>query len=393
MATYKIILRPDYLPQNGKRPLWLQVFVGSERIRLNLGVSVDEKYFDVGKMVVRKILNDRELTDNLNAIISRAKSKCERIFSEAVLYGIKLDKKHFLSEYNSDTVSKKSFTVFFEKSIMMETDKADNTLRAYRSTLNYWKSFRPDVTFGELTFETVEGFDKYLRRNGLKDINTLSKHHKHVKKFVNLAIARGNKIENPYKNFKTQTSQTDMEYLTINELNQFIALYEANSLDYNLQKVLRYYLFSCTCNGLRFSDVSQITPEDIQGDNLVFTPIKTQRLKKALSVPLSEYGKKLIVHALADRQRIRKTIFTVISNQKTNMALKKITAVLGIKKQISFHSARHTFATIYLTKNPNLTLLKSILGHSSIKTTERYTHISYQQKIDGMNNFNEVFNF
>jgi integrase/recombinase XerD len=393
MATYKIILRPDATGKNGKSPIWLQVFLTGQRLRLPLGVSVEDKYFDGVRMSVKKIPDNKALTDTLNAIISKAKSKCDRIFSESVLYGAKLTKDYFLSEYNADTVSKKSFTAFFEKSITLETDKAYNTLRAYKSTFNYWKQFKLDVSFGDLTYEYVDAFDKFLRKKGVKEVNTLSKHHKHIKKFINLAIAKGHKFENPYKNFKTTTTENEMEYLTLDELNKFIELYEAKSLEYGLQKVLRYYLFSATCNGLRYSDVAQITPEEVHGDMLVFTPIKTQRLKKALTVPLSKYGKRLIAEALADRQRVRKTIFTVISNQKTNVALKKIAAIVGLKKDISFHSARHTFATVFLAKNKNLVTLQKLMGHSSIKTTSKYAHISHEQKVEEMKNFDELFNF
>lgn len=393
MPSYKIIQRPDYVHKNGKCPIWLQVFIKGKRARLPLGVGVEVEYFDKAKGMVKKIPKNGGETELLNAIINKAQEKCNRIFNEAVLYGKPLSIAAFLLEYNAEGVAKASFTEFFKKQILLQTDKAENTVRSYHSTFNFFTAFRKDVSFGELTYETIEGFDKYLRKHSSSDTNTLHKHHKIVKKFVNLAIAKGNKIVNPYDSFKTKTAEVEIEYLTLDEVLKLKDLYEAATLERHLQKVLRYYLFSVTCNGLRFSDVAQIEPDNIVGDFLVFTPIKTVNSRKTLTVALSAYGKRLIADALSDRERVRKTIFTVISNQKTNAAMAKIALLVGIKKACTFHSARHTFATLYLAKNKDAAMLQKILGHAQINTTMKYVHIANDQKLEQMLVFDELFNF
>lgn len=392
MPTLKIILRPDYAYKDGKVPIWLQVFVKQNRIRIPLGISIEPMYFDTAKQIVKKIPKEAELTNTLNAIINKAKEKSNKIFNEAVLYGKVLDKNTFLSEYHAEGISKKSFTQFFETEMNQQGDKAINTIRSYRSTLRYWKDFKPDVCFGELTHTTIDIFDKYLRKKKC-ETNTLHKHHKVIKKFINLAIAKGNKISNPYDNFKVKTSVSEIEFLTYEEILKLKKIYEDNILERHQQKVLRYYLFSCTCNGLRYSDVAQLEPDNVQGDILVFTPQKTQNYRKTLTVVLSAYGKRLIKDALDDRERIRKTIFTVISNQKTNACMAKIAIQAGINKKCSFHSARHSFATLYLLHNKDVTTLQKILGHANINTTMKYTHIGYEQKVEQMKSFDELFNF
>jgi integrase/recombinase XerD len=331
-------------------------------------------------------------TDRINALIDKAKNRCQEIIHNVNYYGKSIDITSFMAEYNSESVSKKSFTDFFKKSIDLETDKAYNTVRGYKSTFNYFKEFRINVDFGQLTYECVEAFDKFLRKKNC-DTNTLHKHHKNVKKFINLAINKGNKIINPYASFKVRKIETEIEYLDFSDLKKLIEIYDKGDLEHKLLKVLRYFLFSATCNGLRYSDVAQLTPDDVHGDMLVFTPVKTKGVRKSLTVPLSKKGKAFIQDALDDRQRIRKTIFTVISNQKTNEAMAKVAKIAGINKRCNFHSARHTFATHFLAKNKDVATLQKLMGHADIKTTMKYVHISHEIKIEQMRNFDELFSF
>ncbi len=144
------------------------------------------------------------------------------------------------------------------------------------------------------------------------------------------------------------------------------SLYYKNELTSGKQNVLRYFLFSCY-TGLRYQDIKELRFQDIIDDKTI--SIQMTKTKGFVKIPLIEKAKDLIPPTGFEKQ----TVFQVLSGQPTNRYLKDIMKEVGIKKQISFHCSRHTFATVSKSHGIPYDVISKILGHTDIKTTKIYT--------------------
>lgn len=147
------------------------------------------------------------------------------------------------------------------------------------------------------------------------------------------------------------------------ELNKLHLFYETNSnLAQNEKIVLQYFLFSCY-TGIRYSDLKLLNAEDIQNNTI---HIRMHKTSLGVSIPLSRKANQLLPPSKSGK------IFSIFCNKVTNRILKKIATKSGIDKKLTFHVARHTFATTSLTLGIPIEVICKLLGHTNIKTTQIY---------------------
>lgn len=274
-----------------------------------------------------------------------------------------------------------SFTDFMAKEIESGDDEP-TTKTTKRTTLATLRSFRKDILFDEVNYSLLSDFDLFLKERGLSD-NTRSKYFRHIKAYVNLAINKDLMDLNryPFRKFKLKTVQSERCYLEPDEVHRIENLYLPDK-DAHLRKVIDMFLFSCY-TGLRFSDVSALTVEDIQiVEATENTPVETwlcmtmQKTKEPIRLPL---------HLLFDGKPVeilnryiqpnKNRIFKGSTNQYVNRCLKEIAKMAGIDKPVTFHTARHTNATYLLYAGANVTTVQKILGHKKLQTTQIYSKV------------------
>lgn len=274
-----------------------------------------------------------------------------------------------------DSVKKKTPTTItfpaFARSSIETSDKRPNTKENLLSTVNQLELFRPGVDFADLTYMFVKDFDSWLREQG-KGINTVAKHLRQLRTLINEAISDGYMPVDayPFRKFKIKQEKGRHEFLTPDELRK---LENLEVSDRKLRHVLDAFLFCCY-TGLRFSDFCQLTSANFAKINgkkwLHFKSIKTG-IELRLPLHLLFEGKAL---AILDRYEI--TEFSCLgSNAETNKALAQITGMARIKKHVTYHTARHTCATLLVHQGVPITTVQKLLGHTSVKTTEIYSEI------------------
>ena len=274
-----------------------------------------------------------------------------------------------------DSVKKKTPTTItfpaFARSSIETSDKRPNTKGNLLSTVNQLELFRPGVDFADLTYTFVKDFDVWLREQG-KGINTVAKHLRQLRTLINEAISDGYMSADayPFRKFKIKQGKGRHEFLTPDELRK---LENLEVSDRKLRHVLDAFLFCCYV-GLRFSDFCQLTPANFIRVNgkkwLHFKSIKTG-IELRLPLYLLFEGKALTI---LDRYEI--TEFANLgSNAETNKALAFITSMARIKKHVTYHTARHTCATLLVHQGVPITTVQKLLGHTSVKTTEIYSEI------------------
>lgn len=234
------------------------------------------------------------------------------------------------------------------------------------------------MTFNEVNVNFLEQFQDYLLAKVSR--NTTNAYMGVFRQYFNKLITKGIIKVSPFADFKPiEEEYQERTTLTIDEVRKLSKTIPKRG---NSQ-IRQAFLFSCF-TGLRFSDVRKISSDDIVDGFLVFRPEKTK--KKIVRIPLSEQIGNIIKEV--KQHPINKKIFWDLpSSQVTNLYLKFWGLEAGITKNLHFHAARHTFATVGLTYGMDLYTMKELLGHSKIEMTQIYAKIVDKKKQEELTKF------
>lgn len=275
-----------------------------------------------------------------------------------------------------DAVKKKSpvnitFTEFARKSIM-SADKSNSTKENLMSTVRLLDRFRPGLTFEDLSYTFLKDFEAWLRDLG-KNQNTTGKHLRQLRTLTNEAINDGYMPADayPFRKFKIKIQKAQKPFLTPDELGKLERLHLE---DVRQQHILDAFLFCCY-TGLRFSDFRTLTTSNIVPINRKkWLCVKMQKTNIEIKLPLELLfeGKALDI---IDKYDSIEQMASIPINADTNKILVEIAEKSKIKKHFTFHTARHTCATLLIHQGVAITTVQKLLGHTSVKTTEIYSEV------------------
>ena len=260
----------------------------------------------------------------------------------------------------------------FAKEYVQHSDRRESTKENLYTTITVLQEFRPGLDFKDITYTFLKDFEAYLREKG-NGINTIAKHLRQLRTLVNEAINQGyiHADAYPFRKFKIKQEKGRHEFLTPDELRK---LENLEVSDRKLRHVLDAFLFCCYV-GLRFSDFCQLTPANFIRVNgkrwLHFKSIKTG-IELRLPLHLLFEGKAL---SILDHYNNIAEFASLGSNSEVNKALSVISSMARIKKHVTYHTARHTCATLLIHQGVPITTVQKLLGHTSVKTTEIYSEI------------------
>lgn len=204
---------------------------------------------------------------------------------------------------------------------------------------------------------------------------------------LNAAVRAEIILSNPFDKIasteKIKVPESTREYLTIDEIKQLIAT------ECKRENVKNAFLFSCF-SGLRFSDMCAITWGQITQDGAQMRiQLQMQKTKDPLYLPISEQAQKYMPNR--GTASANDTIFSMFSEVHSNAILADWAKAAGITKKVTFHVARHTFATMMLTLGADLYTTSKLLGHTKIETTQIYAKIVNKKKDEAVNLTNGIF--
>lgn len=259
----------------------------------------------------------------------------------------------------------------FARDYVLSSDRKDSTKENLLTTITVLQDFRSGLDFKDITYTFLKEFEAYLREKG-NSVNTIAKHLRQLRTLVNEAINQGyiHADAYPFRKFKIKQEKGRHEFLTPDELRKLENLQVS---DRRLRHVLDAFLFCCYV-GLRFSDFCQLSPANFIRVNgkrwLHFKSIKTG-VEIRLPLHLLFDGK-----ALSILERYEISDFANLgSNSETNKALVELAVLARIRKHFTYHTARHTCATLLIHQGVPITTVQKLLGHTSVKTTEIYSEI------------------
>jgi len=373
-------LRSNYVNKEGKTSVMLRIYLNNERLSLgSTGISVKSSQWDKEKERIKgrttEALNTNLQLDNiasgLQSIFRRIEMSdvvsLERIKSEFLGKKEEIDTLMQLFEKHNGDVAKQ---------VGVSVGKA--TLQKYNVCKRHFSEFlekqykRSDLKLTELTYVVIREFDLYLRTEVGQNANTATKTMKTFKTITLLGQKMGVLLHDPFMNHRFHIEPVNRGFLTDEE----ILLIANKDLGISRLELVRdIFIFSCF-TGLAYIDVSNLTPDHIVtlGDKQW---IMTQRQKTSveINVLLLDILKAIIAKYGGKTYRNGK-LFPMLTNQKTNSYLKEIADICGIKKNLTFHLARHTFATMSLSKGVPMESVSKMLGHTNIRTTQIYARIT-----------------
>lgn len=260
----------------------------------------------------------------------------------------------------------------FARASIESSDKRPNTKENLLSTVTQLEQFRPGLDFADLTYSMLKDFESWLREQG-KGVNTVAKHLRQLRTLCNEAINDGYMSADayPFRKFKIRQEKGKHEFLTPDELRRLESVVLA---DGRHRHVLDAFLFCCY-TGLRYSDFSALkTPNLVLINRKRWLCIKMQKTNIEIKLPLTLLfeGKSL---EIIDRYPSIEELTAIPSNCETNRLLAEIGKLSGVKKHFTFHTARHTCATLLVHQGVPITTVQKVLGHTSVKTTQIYSEV------------------
>lgn len=247
--------------------------------------------------------------------------------------------------------------------------------------LNHFRKFlmsnyrMSDMPIRHVKHKVVEDFFYYLRIDlGLK-YNTAIKFLQSMKKITNRALRYRWMTMDPFEGMSLKLKETDRPYLTEEELEKIV---EKKFSIERLELVKDLFVFSCY-TGMSYADVRKLSKSEVEksADGMWWIRTRRQKTKVKSQIPLLAPAKEVIdKYACLAELRSEDKLLPVMSNQKLNSYLKEIADVCGIEKKLTFHVARHTFATtVTLQNGVSIESVSRMLGHTNLKTTQHYARI------------------
>jgi site-specific recombinase XerD len=375
----------------GKVPIYMRITYDGKRAEVSAMRKVDlSKWNSKGNMVKGYSTESKLLNRHFDIMRNRVHEIHQKLLQEQEEITATLIKDIYLG----NTDANKSILEMFEDhnsrmSKLVGKDFSFRTLQRYQTTQKHLSAFisssykRKDYPVKGIDTQFINAFIYYLKTELNHTHNTALKYLAYLKKIVRVAFSNGWMEKDPFYNFKLKTESIDREFLTKEEI---IKIMEKEFSTPRIENVRDVFLFSCN-TGLAYSDVKKMTADNIiKGiDGNLWIKIKRTKTKSLSSIPLLPIAQKLI-EKYKGVENPKGILLPVYSNQRMNSYLKEIAERCDIKKNLTFHVARHTFATtVTLTNGVPIESVSKMLGHRSLKTTQHYAKILDEKLSEDMN--------
>lgn len=362
--------RKKRLNRNGMALVQIEAYLSRKKMYFSTKVYLKPEQWDSKRRMVKNHPN----ANALNRMLYEHIASIEQ--AELVLWqqGKTMTLGLLKNSIEKPETNNRSFISFYKDEVASSSLKESTKLN-HLSTLELLQEFKKNVLFTDLTFDFVTSFDNYLQSKGYH-LNTIAKHMKHLKRFINVAINKEYMDIQKYafRKYKIKTVEGSHTHLSPEELQKLEQVQLEEKFE-KLQKTKDAFLFCCYA-GLRYSDFVNLAPANIieyhKETWLVYKSVKTG-IEVRIPLYLLFEGKG--IHILQRYKDDLSSFFNLRDNSNINKELHMLAKLANIEKRVSFHTARHTNATLLLYNGANITTVQKLLGHKSVKTTQVYANI------------------
>lgn len=395
-ATVNVVCYTSKILSNGEHPLMLRICKDGKKKYQSLGISVNPKHWDFKKNVPKSKCPNKEYIQKI--ILDKQQELQQRVLelnSEQKKYTATTLLTHEQTKFELRTVDE-----FYCELIEQYTreGKCGNRL-IYKGSYNSLKVFangKLNMPFSEIDVTWLCKYEKWLRAKGNKE-TTISLLFRTLRSAYNKAIKAkcARKSDYPFDEYKINKFDTTTQKRAIakTDVLKFKTEVQPIGKQQYMELSKDIFIFSYLCGGINFTDIANLTSENIQNGRLHYVRQKTKRLIK-IGVPqeamqiIEKYSKaskgylfpildsKVHITALQKQNRIHKLL------GKVNKNLKLLAAQLGVESNITTYVARHSFASVLKKSGVNISLISEALGHSDLATTQIYLDSFDNEQID-----------
>jgi site-specific recombinase XerD len=374
--------------KNGECPVMLRININGERAVLQLKRYLKSEDWDTTRYVMKGRSNEaRIFNDYLEAVRVKAHKKYNELLSltddvtpqmlrDAIL-GVNTAKTRTVIDIWQDHVDG------LQKLIGKENTYA--TYQKHNTAKNHFQKFLQkyyrvnDVSIKAVDHHMIQQYNMYLKTEKGCNSNTATKFLQNLKRITCISMRNGWLLKDPFVGISLSIKEVDRPYLTMEEIQTLID-YDSNIE--RLKRVRDIFIFSCY-TGLAYIDVKKLKKAEVEGSEELGYWIRTRRQKTdaRANIPLLDIPMDIINnYCRLDLLMPEDPILPVLSNQKINAYLKELADVCGIHKELTFHVARHSFATsVTMTNGVPMETVSKMLGHKNMKSTQHYARIVDQK--------------
>lgn len=392
----QFVIRLSKLQKTDPATVFARISVNGRRCEISLKKKINPQNWDDVKGKARGTKDEvRKLNEHIERVRTLIADGYHALVQQKKVVTVDAVKALFLGNHENEMTLIRLGEYHNSE---MKDKLANGTMKNYYTTQKYIAKFlkeklhRNDISLAELNYKFIIDFETFLSKHQPKDHqkplhnNGIMKHLERLCKMVNMAVTMDWLAKDPFAKFKQHFDKVERFYLTKEEL---AAIEKKKFTIERLQIVKDLFLFSCY-TGLAYIDTINLTTENIvkgiDGNDWLIT--SRQKTDTDVRIPLLPQAEILIKkYQNHPKAANHGTLFPVISNQKTNAYLKEIADLCNINKVITFHIARHTFATtITLSNGVPIESVSKMLGHTTIRSTQVYAKVVEQKLSEDMQN-------
>lgn len=385
-------LKIHFYPKTAEREsndcrLYMRLVINGKRTDISLKYNLSKSEWDDKRQTLRTSHPNRGYVLNLtNKYRQLAMDAYQQLIQRGMNYDVNVIRQKITgNERGDDNYEPTLFALFKRitdrKKTLGGSHNAKATIQKYGRCKSHLIIFlkthlnKEDIKFSHINLQFVEDFELYLKTEGKCGHNSAMKHIQTFKTIYKSAVAHGYTDKDPFQKFKIRLEEVVRCYLSEKEIKELI---ELNIPHEGLANARDLFIFSCY-TGLAYIDLKNLSVRNIQFENGRYW-IRTRRQKTNVktNVPLLDVPMRYIKNRCPEFETkdADDKIFRVITNQKINEHLKELAKLAEIKKDLTFHIARHTFATtITLNNGVPIESVSSMLGHKNITTTQHYAKL------------------
>lgn len=381
--SYIFYLKKPKIYEKGPVPIYLRITVDGKRAEISIKREADP---DNWNSKAGRLDGKSEKVRQFNAYLDILQSQLYEAHQTLIRDNKMITAEALKNKYTGASEKQRMLIGIFQKhneevEALIDKGYAAGTVERYKTSLSHtqefikWKFRISDIDIREIGHEFITDYDFFLRSERKCANNTVIKYIKNFKKIVRICIANGWLDKDPFIRYKPKLTEVDRDFLSAEELQ--VLTKKIFVMD-RLNQVKDIFIFSCY-TGLAYVDVTKLTPSNlvigIDGKHW----IKTHRTKTDTpsSIPLLPPAMEILNKYKGHPAAVNKgRLLPMLSNQKMNAYLKEIAIVCEIQKDLTFHIARHTFATtVTLSNGISLESVSKMLGHKNMRTTQHYAKI------------------
>ncbi len=376
----------------GQVPIYTRITVDGKRFESSTGIYVDYDKWSLEKGKMKNTTEESRLINNhLETIRMQVHEAQVELLQKKIPITIQSIKNQLLGITGKSRMLVGIFQDHNNKiESLVHQEYAPGTLQRYKTSLKHtvdfmqWKHNITDIDIAEIDHAFIMDYEFYLRSVRKCNNNTTVKYLKNFKKIIRICLANGWLDRDPFVNYKSKVREVEREFLTMEQVYQL-----QNTQFQNEQHTLvkDIFIFSCF-TGLAYIDVKNLTKANISigidAKKWIFT--NRQKTETASRIPLLPIAEQLIQkYETHPYTVIQNKLLPVFCNQKVNIYLKEIAQICNLPNKLTFHIARHTFATsVTLSNGVPIETVSKMLGHKNIRTTQHYAKILDKKVSDDM---------